>query len=75
MIEGLSKLGFDVIHGEANYLLLHSGDTSLCCKLRRRSILIRDCSGFDGLGPGWYRVAVRTEEENNALLDALREVI
>ena len=75
MIERLSKLGFDVIHGEANYLLLHSGDTSLCYKLRRRSILIRDCSGFDGLGPGWYRVAVRTEEENNALLDALREVI
>ncbi|MBQ9661649.1 MAG: aminotransferase class I/II-fold pyridoxal phosphate-dependent enzyme [Oscillospiraceae bacterium] len=75
MAQALDEMGFTVIPGEANYLLLQSGNTRLCDRLRRRGILIRDCSCYDGLGPGWYRVAVRTERENSALLGALREVL
>ena len=75
MTAALSGLGFDMVTGEANYLLMHCADSGLCEKLRRKGILIRDCSGYDGLGPGWYRAAIRTEEENDALLKALWEVL
>jgi len=43
--------------------------------LRERGILIRDCSNFAGLTGGWFRCAIRKPEENDRLLDMLREVI
>ena len=73
--EGLAELGCRVCRGEANYLLFFSPIPSLGQRLRERGILIRDCSGYHGLGPGWYRVAVRTTEDNRKLLDTLREVL
>ena len=42
--------------------------------LREKGILIRNCENYAGLRPGWYRIAVRTHEENEALLRAVREV-
>ncbi len=75
LLSGLTELGMEVIPGEANFLLFFSRDASLCEKLRPKGILLRDCRNFAGLGVGWYRTAIRTEEENNALLAALSEVI
>ncbi len=37
-------------------------------------ILIRDCSDYAGLTRGFYRVAVRTREENNRLLQAMKSL-
>ena len=42
--------------------------------LREQGILIRNCENYAGLCPGWYRIAVRTRAENEALIRALREV-
>jgi len=39
-----------------------------------RGILIRDCRSFHHLGPYFFRVAVRTRKENQALIKALRQV-
>ena len=75
MIDALVRLGLRVIPGEANFLLFQSGDTTLADKLRARGILIRDCANFAGLSAGWYRTAIRTAEENSALLNALSEVL
>jgi len=72
---GLAALGLRVIPGEANYLLFCSADTALAEKLRTRGILIRDCSNYPGLCSGWYRAAIRTAAENDALLNALGEVL
>jgi len=69
----LEKLGLSPCRSQANYLLFHSG-RELQKPLLERGILLRDCSNYRGLGPGWYRTAVRTREENRALLDALREI-
>ncbi|MBM4055962.1 MAG: threonine-phosphate decarboxylase [Planctomycetes bacterium] len=41
----------------------------------KRGIAIRDCSNFAGLSDRYFRVAVRTREENGKLIDALRSVI
>lgn len=71
----LAELGLRVIPGEANYLLFQSADTALAEKLRSRSVLIRDCANYAGLSRGWYRTAIRTPAENDALLAAVREVL
>ena len=58
---------------QANYLLLKS-PIPLHGPLLERGILIRDCANYRGLGPGWYRAAVKRPEENRLLLSALAEI-
>ena len=41
----------------------------------KKEILIRDCSDYQGLSKGYYRVAVRPKEENEELIRAVRDVI
>lgn len=73
LIPALENLGLTVTPGEANFLLIHS-EKPLAAPLARRGIALRDCSDFAGLTKGFYRIAVRTREENGRLLTALREV-
>jgi len=75
LAEGLRRLGCEVCEGEANYLLFYHCEHRLAQKLKAKGILLRDCSNYPGLGPGWYRAAVRTGAENQTLLRAMREVL
>ena len=50
------------------------GAGTLTAALLRRGIAIRSCENYPGLGPGWYRIAVRLHEENEALLETMRRV-
>lgn len=70
----LAELGLTVYPSQANYLLLKSG-RELYGPLLERGILIRDCANYRGLGAGWYRLAVKTPEENRRLVDALAAVL
>lgn len=70
----LSRLGLRVIPGEANYLLFFS-PAPLLEPLRERGILLRDCGNYRGLEAGWYRTAVRTQEENRRLIQSLEEIL
>lgn len=72
---GLAELSCRLIPGEANFLLFLCPDTELDRKLEQRGVLLRNCAKFPGLGPGWYRTAVRTEAENQILLRVMREVL
>lgn len=72
--EGLEALGLTVCSSQANYLLVKS-PAELSGPLLDRGILIRDCANYRGLGPGWYRTAVRRREENRTLLNALGEIL
>ena len=69
----LEELSFTVCPSQANYLLLKS-PIPLHGPLLERGILIRDCANYRGLGPGWYRTAVKRPEENRLLLAALAEI-
>ena len=71
---GLRDLGIEVIPSEANFLLMNC-PLDLFSLLKEKQILIRDCSNYKGLGKGWYRIAVRTAQENDRLLKAVREVV
>lgn len=58
--------------GEANYLLVQ-GPEGLPTRLAGHGVLVRGCEPFMGLGPGYFRVAVRSAGENERLVAALRE--
>ncbi len=62
--------GLTVFPGSANFLLLR-GPEGLAERLARRRVLVRGCAPFPGLGPNFFRVAVRGERENGALVEAV----
>lgn len=71
---GMENLGIRVYPGEANYLFFETGDPLFGKKLEEKGILIRDCSNYRGLTPGYYRIAVRTRQENEKLLEAIASI-
>jgi threonine-phosphate decarboxylase len=60
--------------GAANFLLVR-GPEGLAEELARRGVLVRGCEPFRGLGPGFFRVAVRGAGENEQLVEELRDVL
>ncbi len=78
--ELLGLKGIKVFPSEANFFLLkiiHKDITapSLQRKLLKHRILVRDCSNYRGLDDSFVRVAVRGEEENALLVEALKEIL
>lgn len=71
--EELNRLDLAGVHGEANYILFRGPD-DLDEQMRAQGILIRNCSNYEGLGEGWFRIAVRTHEENARLIGALERI-
>ena len=74
LTRGLRELGLRVIDSDVNFLLF-MGPENLGERLKKLGILIRDCSNYEGLCPGWFRIAVRLHSENEELLKAIREVM
>lgn len=70
----LEKLGLWVCPSESCFLLFR-GPENLGARLRKKGILVRDCSNYSGLGPGWYRVGLRAPEENGRLIAALQTLL
>ena len=68
---GLAALGARVYPSEANFLLCDFGrDMRPAAEaLRERGILVRPCGAFPGLTHGHVRLCVRTEEENERLIN------
>ncbi len=71
--EELGKCGLEVYHSDANFILFRCG-IQLDELLLGEGILIRNCADYNGLGNGFFRVAVRLHDENEALIDAVRKV-
>ena len=74
LLEGMGKLGFFTFASEANYIFF-KGPWNLQEKCMDKGIYIRDCSNYRGLKKGYYRVAVRTKEENQKLLEVLEQIL
>lgn len=70
--EELGKAGFTVWDSRANFVFFYS-KTELYEFCLQQQILIRDCSNFEGLEQGYYRIAVRNHEDNQKILNVLRE--
>ena len=78
LFEGLKSLsGLQPFPGSANFLLVETeqpGSQIQAQLLKNARILIRDCVSFPELGDGYFRIAVKSPEDNNRLLSALKEV-
>ena len=74
MSDGLKKLGFKVYKSDADFILFYS-KLPLYDILLNKGILIRDCSNYVGLSQGYFRVAVKTYDENVRLLKVIGECI
>lgn len=80
LLDRLSELKqLKVYPSSVNFLLAEITDGMSATELRDRLIqqrlLIRDCTNFMGLTPQFFRIAVRTTEENECLLKALKSVL
>ena len=67
-------LGFNVYKSDADFILFYS-KLPLYDILLNKGILIRDCSNYVGLSEGYFRVAVKTYDENVRLLKVIGECI
>lgn len=74
----LSAFGYTVYPPAANYIffkLRETDDPSYVDKfiedMAEEGILIRSCANYKGIEKGYFRIAVRTEEENRRLVETL----
>ncbi len=81
LYEGLSMInGLLPFKPSVNFVLVKIDDAGITSStvrnlLMENNIVIRDCSNFVGLNEMYFRVAVRTREENQKLLNALKLVM
>lgn len=69
----LKELGFKVFKSDSNFILI-KGREGVKELLGKRGILIRSCSNFRNLDGHFYRIAVRTHEENSELIRELGDI-
>ncbi len=74
LADSLRSLGFFVYESNAPYLLFKASE-DLYQKLLEQGILIRDCRDYEGLGAGYFRIAVKIHEENEKLIQTIRGMI
>ena len=70
----LTKAGITVFPSDVDFVLIKS-DKALFESLLQKGILIRNCSNFQGLSEGFYRIAVKNHDENRSLIEKLSEVL
>ncbi|MBP3854982.1 MAG: aminotransferase class I/II-fold pyridoxal phosphate-dependent enzyme [Ruminiclostridium sp.] len=70
----LRRYGFEVFPSDTDFILFRCG-IPLDRLLLNEGIMIRNCGNYSGLGEGYFRIAVRIHEENEALIKAIEKVI
>lgn len=71
--KSLREIGYKVWPSNTIFFLL-KGDVDLGERLLSHKIAVRDCSNFQGLDKGMYRIAVKTSQENNVLVQVLEKI-
>ncbi|MGB8451801.1 MAG: histidinol-phosphate transaminase [Anaerocolumna sp.] len=74
LYQNLKDLGLKVFKPAANYIFFKSSN-SLYNALLAKGILIRQCANYNQLNHDFYRIAVRTHEENELLIKEIAECI
>lgn len=73
-LKGISDL--EVHESYANYLFLRCLKLDdLKDRMLMKGIAIRSCDNYDGIGQGYYRVAVKDSDSNRKLVDAFKDVL
>lgn len=76
LINELGKLGLKIYGSKANYIFFKcEKNLDLYELFKEKKILIRDCSNYKGLQKGFYRIAVKTHEENKRFIEAGAKIL
>lgn len=75
LIKNLKLVGFKVFNSEANYILFKTKNKFLQRNLEKEGILIRSCSNYIGLDDSYFRIAVKTQEENEYFIKTLKKIL
>lgn len=71
----LIKADFKVFNSEVNYIFFKNiSIENLKLKFEEKGILIRCCGNYNNLDDNYFRIAVRTKEENILFINALGEL-
>lgn len=79
LLTELEKMGFKIYGSSANFIFFNA--ENVCGKLDlaefciNHKIRIRDCSNFYGLEKGFYRIAVKKQQDNRTLISVLQEAV
>lgn len=81
LVSELNKLRIKYYAPAANYILLNLRDIEKEHEnfdfkeaLFKQDILIRDCSNYEGLEKGYYRIAIKSHEDNEKLIHILNSM-
>lgn len=74
LLKKLKEMKLQIYGSKANYIFFRGpeGLKEFCLE---RGISIRDCSNYEGLSSGFYRIAVRTRQENEKLLEVFTKIL
>ena len=70
----MASMGLKVFDSKSNYIFF-KGPEDLYEKCLEKGILIRDCSNYEGLSSGYFRIAVRNKSDNDRLLTVLHKIM
>ena len=79
LCQHMAALGpIKVVRPSVNFMLCYWTPLALTVEdlfyfLAKKYILVRDCSAYENLGPGWFRVAVKSQKNNEILVSAIKE--
>lgn len=68
----MKAMGYKLYGSKANYIFFRGTDT-LYEDCLNENLLIRDCSNYRGLEKGYYRIAVKSHEDNVKMIECLRK--
>lgn len=75
LVEELNKLYIKTFEGYANYIFFKfTENIYLYEELLKRGILIRPCSNYKNLNSEYFRIAVKSEEDNKILINKIQEI-
>lgn len=74
LLQGLKELGIKTYGAGANYIFFKASE-SFDKECLEKKIMIRDCSNYEGLTKGYYRIAVRGHEDNQKLLETFAQIM
>ncbi len=72
LLQELARIGIAKARGEAN-LIFFKSRPGLHAFGMMHGIMLRDCSNLEGMPQGYYRVSVRSREENQKLTEVLEQ--
>lgn len=75
LIDEMNKLNIKTYDSYANYIFFKIKDINLKEEMLKRGILIRSCSNYINLNDKYYRIAVKSKEENQLFIDKLKEIM